>query len=825
MDKNISGEFRIAVVENNISGKSFFINSLADEEILPADYSQGDDLTIYIHFSSVVEEKIIYADGKKISDRTFWEIYSSSPQSTNLIEIYVPAHGGLDNICLVKTETDFDNVNILVFVAGAKRLFAKSLIQKIDAVYKLNPVLVKNSIFVCTLNCAVSENEKLNILTRAKEHLVKYYQQKDPNPFLVSKFDDSAKVALEEIKTEIFNYRRKKFLELAFKNLPEIITSLNSAESDFFIKTFQALKNRYYDPEFRLAIIGNFSCGKSTFLNALIGRELLSTSVLPTTAIPTYIRWDKESFLKKGKHDARRYYNPIVEITSGGKKYIMTKSGKKQFETDCGIKLPDDDSAMIDELTTNDSLIGKVERVELHFLEREGFDNFCLIDTPGMNPGDTEKREHIVQTQNLLREEADAAIVLYTAKDAMSRDTREFLEQNAKHLMQGAIVVLTKMDLVPPNQCEKILKNTKKLVTKQFNQKNPCVYDISAQCTIEFLTDRSQSAEDEKWAHNFSETINTIIGQLSNRRSEIISRRTADLMVQLADSISKIIDDEVGKLSVEREVLAKASFENLEREFLTLNEAYERKLNSGKKLRKDKIKTIIHKNLGEKRTKILYKISSATDSSELKRALEKAYPEILKGVDKKIMSTINTEIIPQIKSYAEEYVKEVEICLKQYERYLGVVKTNNISVQNNIASNISNTPDIVIEDSFFDNNAALFVSGIAALFVGPLALIAGRLLDKYRFRSKKEEATIEVEKSLDEYETKLIKACTDSLKLIETENLTWAKDLLQKYKTNYKETFDTKEREHKQRVSKVEKRIAQNTANREFIQNLKNGLS
>ena len=54
----------------------------------------------------------------------------------------------------------------------------------------------------------------------------------------------------------------------------------------------------------RLAVFGEFSAGKTTVLNALIGEEILSVAVEPTTAVPTRVRYGRE-------------FNIFVERTGG----------------------------------------------------------------------------------------------------------------------------------------------------------------------------------------------------------------------------------------------------------------------------------------------------------------------------------------------------------------------------------------------------------------------------------------------------------------------------------------------------------------------------
>ena len=49
------------------------------------------------------------------------------------------------------------------------------------------------------------------------------------------------------------------------------------------------LRERLAGGRLRLAVLGQFNRGKSTFINALLGMEILPTSVLPITSVPTVI--------------------------------------------------------------------------------------------------------------------------------------------------------------------------------------------------------------------------------------------------------------------------------------------------------------------------------------------------------------------------------------------------------------------------------------------------------------------------------------------------------------------------------------------------------
>ena len=68
-----------------------------------------------------------------------------------------------------------------------------------------------------------------------------------------------------------------------------LINELDYDRRKKYISKIASIKERLQYEEMRLALIGNFSCGKSTFINALLKEPLLAVANMPTTAIPTYI--------------------------------------------------------------------------------------------------------------------------------------------------------------------------------------------------------------------------------------------------------------------------------------------------------------------------------------------------------------------------------------------------------------------------------------------------------------------------------------------------------------------------------------------------------
>ena len=70
-------------------------------------------------------------------------------------------------------------------------------------------------------------------------------------------------------------------------------------------KRLLSLAERLQEGRFHLAVLGQFKRGKSTLLNAFLGESLLPTSVVPLTAIPTFLQYGPELLVRVCYQDDR----------------------------------------------------------------------------------------------------------------------------------------------------------------------------------------------------------------------------------------------------------------------------------------------------------------------------------------------------------------------------------------------------------------------------------------------------------------------------------------------------------------------------------------
>lgn len=171
-----------------------------------------------------------------------------------------------------------------------------------------------------------------------------------------------------------------------------------------------------------LMLLGEFSAGKSSFINALLGEDILTTKIRATTAAVTVLSYsdDERAVIHEAGGKIRTI--PLTE----GKRDIasITAMGKKQ---------------------ENLTELQRIEYVEL-FLRCEFLRSFDIIDTPGFNSG---YEWHTQATKRFLNK-ADVILWMFQAVKAGTHTEFELLQQAGK---QHKLAVVNQIDRIPDDIC------------------------------------------------------------------------------------------------------------------------------------------------------------------------------------------------------------------------------------------------------------------------------------------------------------------------------------------------------------------------------------
>lgn len=191
-------------------------------------------------------------------------------------------------------------------------------------------------------------------------------------------------------------------LKIVHKSLEDLIRKLNKLATDqdnFLVKKMcDNLTDDLNKEEYRITVVGQFSSGKSTFINALIGRDILPHGVSETTATITYIHNVKE--------DDERL----------GKAMVVFRDDKTET-----VSIKDNSSALVDYLTTTSAkcdVATDIRHVDL-YVHFKGVDaKLVIIDTPGLEGVAEGLREITLEEV----QHSDASICLFHTRGLSDSD-------------------------------------------------------------------------------------------------------------------------------------------------------------------------------------------------------------------------------------------------------------------------------------------------------------------------------------------------------------------------------------------------------------------
>ncbi len=204
------------------------------------------------------------------------------------------------------------------------------------------------------------------------------------------------------------------------------------------------LVRKLQEDRFHLVVVGEFNHGKTTFVNALLGKTVLPVGVTPTTATIHHIR-----------------YAEVPEAT------IVSSSGKRE-------PLPFKDVAKF-------AVGGGRGDEGVDFLE-VGYpapllkERILLVDTPGVNDLSLQRAD--ITYSYIPR--ADAVLFLLDAGQILKESERVFLEDKLLKASRDKIVfVITKWDILSKDEQEEALRYAKEQLAKLV--RDPIVYPVSAE--------------------------------------------------------------------------------------------------------------------------------------------------------------------------------------------------------------------------------------------------------------------------------------------------------------------------------------------------------
>lgn len=438
--------------------------------------------------------------------------------------------------------------------------------------------------------------------------------------------------------------------------------------------------------EFKIALIAPFSAGKSTFINSLIGNDLLSMEITAETSVITKVKFSEDIKLEIVYREANR-----IEIIDKDESGNSLSEGylKKILELKTTVK--------------GENTEEMIKEVIVHYPIEMCKDNVELVDTPGLF---ARHEKHEAITSSILPN-VNAVIFMIDPDsvgeehfmDVIQNYVRNAKNSNMEEEGKHIFFVINKIDVFEPYDIE-LAKNELRTVLEGIIQ-DPQVFEISAYYgmkgkmylsgaleLIDIQKDRKIKIEDPEdpgftisgrqiTEENVGEVLETSkIKDLEKGLESYLQNKNMYLITNLQNKVEDIIKQSIEKIKFERDSIVESynvdlnkyeeQLEKLDGEIEGLQDDYIRKINY---FLDQSLKGGTSGNASIL-TNIEYKIESETDKKrkELYVLSNKTWRNAKVGLNKnnaeEKLNSYTGAILDEISIYSKEIARETFIEIK-----------------------------------------------------------------------------------------------------------------------------------------------------------------
>jgi len=269
------------------------------------------------------------------------------------------------------------------------------------------------------------------------------------------------------------------------------------------------LATRLQEQRFVVAVVGEFKRGKSTFINALLGAEVLPVGAIPVTSAVTVAT-----------------YGPVpkVEVTFGnGTTQVAGLDALASFVTE----------------RENPGNRRNVNRVVVEHPAGPLAEGVRLVDTPGVGS----IHQHNTDTTRQFLSEVDAAVFVTSADQPVSHGERVFLDEVSDYAAR-MFFVLNKIDVLRPGDVEEVIDFATRALSEAIGRQ-VAVYPMSALGAFRARQDGDVDGVDGSGLSRFEWDFGEF---LIDEKAKVLAR-------SVARNAERLVTEEINTVTVEAKTM------------------------------------------------------------------------------------------------------------------------------------------------------------------------------------------------------------------------------------------------------------------------------
>ncbi|EKQ57239.1 MULTISPECIES: dynamin family protein [unclassified Clostridium] len=443
------------------------------------------------------------------------------------------------------------------------------------------------------------------------------------------------------------------------------------------------LQNEFYT----VVILGEFKRGKSTFVNSLLGENILPVDVTPTTATINAILWDNEKYMSVYKTDGSV---DTLELKNENLKNYVAGA---EFDP------------------------ASIQYIKLGMSANILKNKVVLVDTPGV---DDLNQQRVDITYKFIPR-ADAVLFLLDATNPVRRTEKEFIEDNLlSNGIDKIVFIANFFDQIDEEEAEDAIEDISNRLRNALGDKDVQLFGLSARQALDAKVNEDNELLEMSGLSKVENALTKIIESGTQTEEKMVRykkrllmilnalERELNSLIHLEGSSIKYLDNELKSISqlIKEEEKRKASLDEYVRR------------------QENEMLAIVRKSVnyfGENLRNDLYDMVEDYKGSDFKSFIERQIPRIIKrDINRWIQQ--NMAAISKMLQMLEN---ELALGLARHFN-TAITKLNTHKVGNDIDSNNLFTFQIEAEDisktPLMAGILAAAASGLASILAGPILM-------------------------------------------------------------------------------------------------------